>query len=392
MSKTITRLFIISFLLVPILMIVRQARKHHDTLAAVSLAATDKIFLEKWKNQQYTSLTNGINLNSIVGQFRLDTKDSIDREQKSALTEKVAELIACFHIGTYDAYARFRFPVKPVISQDVAKYLMHDMSIPGTLVADSPQQAFRYWWDRFVKENYKNLWTGISVSNCEMLVEKSTAPTNNWKYPLDNASATLNYSSIRNTGKLISDLRSSSLLSAYLRSQLSLSTSNMLYSVDVNNSHALAEPKIVLLNELNRIIQDNSIYNKERFENVLLSPSTAALLAQHPTGPDLIRLNRFLLADAYPDGIHPTAWVEGVGIEYIEPTVMLKPSWEDIFRSYGFVERAIIKILPQLREGYVSVPVYLFLYWSPSDKKWFPDRLVMMSSLGTEVSGPLLQF
>ena len=57
----------------------------------------------------------------------------------------------------------------------------------------------------------------------------------------------------------------------------------------------------VLLSDLNQLLQGNSLYDAQRFANIELSEQTQALIAENPkSGEALIRLNRCLLADAYP--------------------------------------------------------------------------------------------
>ena len=55
--------------------------------------------------------------------------------------------------------------------------------------------------------------------------------------------------------------------------------------------------------ELNSIIRGDSIYEVERFAGVALSDETKELLKKKPRGEELVRLNRLLLEDAYPDEI-----------------------------------------------------------------------------------------
>jgi hypothetical protein len=55
-----------------------------------------------------------------------------------------------------------------------------------------------------------------------------------------------------------------------------------------------------LLKELNETIAGPSIYDRARFDGVVLRPETAALLAQNPKGQRLARLNKLLLEDAFP--------------------------------------------------------------------------------------------
>ena len=56
-----------------------------------------------------------------------------------------------------------------------------------------------------------------------------------------------------------------------------------------------------LLDDLNRLIQDSSLYDAQHLANIKLSEQTQELLAQNPqNGEALVRLNRFVLADVYP--------------------------------------------------------------------------------------------
>ena len=62
-------------------------------------------------------------------------------------------------------------------------------------------------------------------------------------------------------------------------------------------------PKLqqALLSELNRLLQAGPLYDAQVFANIELSEQTQALIAQNPKGGEaLVRLNRWLLADAYP--------------------------------------------------------------------------------------------
>ena len=62
-------------------------------------------------------------------------------------------------------------------------------------------------------------------------------------------------------------------------------------------------PKLqeALLSELNRLLQAGTLYDVQVFADIELSEQTQALIAENPKGGEaLVRLNRWLLADAYP--------------------------------------------------------------------------------------------
>ena len=59
-----------------------------------------------------------------------------------------------------------------------------------------------------------------------------------------------------------------------------------------------------LAQDLNQIINNSAIYEKERFAKVKLLEATEKLVLQNPQGESLVRLNRSLLEDAYPHEIN----------------------------------------------------------------------------------------
>jgi H+/Cl- antiporter ClcA/predicted transcriptional regulator len=90
------------------------------------------------------------------------------------------------------------------------------------------------------------------------------------------------------------------LLSRHIAAQLSTTTKSILSNYDgtVSNDfqRAVAE-------DLNRIMANGALFTTQRFARVMLSAETASLLAQKPERGDLVRLNRKLLLDAYPNEI-----------------------------------------------------------------------------------------
>jgi len=88
-------------------------------------------------------------------------------------------------------------------------------------------------------------------------------------------------------------------VSTLLMSRLSPSTQDLLARYRANP----VEPgplKVALATDLNRIIAGPSIYDARAFQGVKLRKETKSLLEDNPRGPDLLRLNRLLIEDAYP--------------------------------------------------------------------------------------------
>ena len=55
-----------------------------------------------------------------------------------------------------------------------------------------------------------------------------------------------------------------------------------------------------MVDELNRLLKDGCIYEKNRFAKINLTENTQKIIEKDLQGEDLIRLNRLLLEEAFP--------------------------------------------------------------------------------------------
>ena len=106
---------------------------------------------------------------------------------------------------------------------------------------------------------------------------------------------------IRDPGSLAVKLQDTRApVSQWIASQLSEDTQLLLVGYDGISDPS---PKLqeALLADLNRLLQAGPLYDAQVFADIELSEDTQALIAQNPkSGEALVRLNRLLLADAYP--------------------------------------------------------------------------------------------
>jgi hypothetical protein len=382
------------FCLLPSILLIRAfwlgVGRHSQVLPP--LDKFHKETIEKWQRLGFVTLSNGVDLHDVVGGFPHRFDISLDDEQNAALTQSMVNLIEAFHKGTFDDYVRFRCPVKEFsFSVGVSNLLVKQIGVPKAIIEEKmPLTAFRSYWDIFVKHRYSNLWIGISVSNCEVHVTSSISPTNDLEYALKYSSALFKYDSIVNVELLAKTLKGASdsdKLSHFLLSRLSPATSNMVLAMQFKTESDFEETQKAVLDDLNRIIQSGSIYEDGRFQTAALHPDTLAMLHDNPTGEKLVTLNRLLLVDSYPYIFRRWTLVDNVGMTVPGSMIVVRPSRMEILESNGSLKVATITILPKLRDNYASVPVYLSLYWSPTDKKWIPEKVIVVSSRGSE-SGP----
>ncbi|MCW5556908.1 MAG: patatin-like phospholipase family protein, partial [Verrucomicrobiae bacterium] len=95
----------------------------------------------------------------------------------------------------------------------------------------------------------------------------------------------------------------------WLAGQLSPATQGALAAYPGKGSDS-SQIQQSLLQDINNILQGDSIYEGQRFARIALRDKTETLKSQNPRGSDLQRLNRLLIEDAYPQevsGIPPEA-------------------------------------------------------------------------------------
>jgi len=111
----------------------------------------------------------------------------------------------------------------------------------------------------------------------------------------------LHLEDIKDPGSLAVKLQDTrAVISQYIAVQLSTETQQLLDEYDGISSPS-SEFQKALLDDLNRLLEAGPLYDTQSFTDIELSEQTQELLARNPqSGEDLIRLNRSLLADAYP--------------------------------------------------------------------------------------------
>jgi len=121
-------------------------------------------------------------------------------------------------------------------------------------------------------------------------------------------------------------LRAQGTLDVFLRNNLKPATLSELNGWDgtlAGLKAIVAEGFITnLVDDLNAVIA-SPFYTSALFAGIPLSPATLRLAATSPTGPDLIRLNRLLLEEAYPVAFAQAALALGIGEANLSRTTIL---------------------------------------------------------------------
>ncbi|PWU21752.1 MAG: hypothetical protein C5B50_00935 [Verrucomicrobia bacterium] len=127
-------------------------------------------------------------------------------------------------------------------------------------------------------------------------------------------------SDIKDLGSFVAELTNPSRpICTYLWHRFSAETRTLLMGSESGENIsptqvANSEPKLaVLIEELNRVLEGDCIYDQKRFAGVPLSAEILSLVKQKVGGEDLIRLNRMLLEDSFLQTISRNAQLRRLG-------------------------------------------------------------------------------
>lgn len=91
-------------------------------------------------------------------------------------------------------------------------------------------------------------------------------------------------------------------LSDYLYANLTDNTRKMILD-QCEADRLTPSMRVQLVNELNRLLNDPSFYNEQRFDRIILPRDVIRMIKTHPTGEHLVDLNRALIEATYLDTI-----------------------------------------------------------------------------------------
>jgi hypothetical protein len=215
--------------------------------------------------------------------------------------------------------------LKNLVRKWMMRYLRYFLGAISYRFFESRKFHFKNFYHPFVYDFSKLLYNPLKgipalmrretqLKNSGFSFRQTYQPTNSWV--VEDISLTFSLLDIKDIASFASKLKQpSDSVSSYLKGKLSAATRQALANYQGPGSNPVLL-QTNLVNDLNIIIRNETVFDVQRFAGVTLRLGTQELLAQHPQGDDLIRLNRLLLEDAYPqemsrnEGSHPKEIVD----------------------------------------------------------------------------------
>jgi hypothetical protein len=172
-KATLLLLFVLPAIFWIVVLLTRPNRKSGGS----QLPNESTELLASWRFADFTPIVNDSEFRRKIDQIQILNSNLLNNEQTVGLFDTVDNYLMAFHVGTYEAYHRFRAPVSDFrLTSSIVTFL--NQNLPKDMVPPPADQeaVFKIYWEKYIGKGWENFWTGISLTNT--LVEVQSTTTN----------------------------------------------------------------------------------------------------------------------------------------------------------------------------------------------------------------------
>lgn len=181
-KKVVISLFVLPLILFVLVIVFSKPQKTWVQEGRLSTPAG--LTLSNWASSTFISLTNTQEINQQIGHLAISaTNITLSPVQIEQLQTTTYNFLMAYHMGDFESYAKFRFPVTngAFIPQMTRWYLSRlEQAAPGkypNLSINDPESVLRTWWnysDAGGSENCTRCVHEVSFDNAKVYVEQVT--------------------------------------------------------------------------------------------------------------------------------------------------------------------------------------------------------------------------
>jgi len=151
----------------------RAVRRTETQLQAVN--AHFAPILNKWKSVAFVPIEDNQTFWDEINSITVLNEAELDQRQKQQLQETLKNYILAYHIGTFEAFHKFRAPVPEFqLATTCVDYLNHDLQKDNQVLPHDQESVFALWWNKYVGNQWENFWVGIALTNASVEVQVAT--------------------------------------------------------------------------------------------------------------------------------------------------------------------------------------------------------------------------
>ena len=153
-----------------------EGQKHYNHL---NLAPYEYSYaVKQLSDLKFVSVETGDGFRQTLNQIRVMDMARVSPAQDEALKNSLYDLAMAFHVGTYDAYRKFRTPTEANFNERVVNYhrtiLEKFYRKPGETIPDEPEAIVRLIWERDFSGNaFSNYWEQIAMEDASITYEEA---------------------------------------------------------------------------------------------------------------------------------------------------------------------------------------------------------------------------
>ncbi len=199
--KTWKTILVVGCFIAPTLLLVvmiLRSRPYPKNVAPEQIMAAFQPAIEKWKSLQYSPIEDP-SFSEGVKQITIKNIDDLNDIQKQQIRETLSNWIMAYHVGTIEAFRRFRTPVVDFhLAEPIVDFMKQDLGKANQPIPSDQDGLLKVYWEKYANPNnvLSNYWTAISFSNSVGEVQISTNVMPHLKdYVMKKTSAGLSYAS-----------------------------------------------------------------------------------------------------------------------------------------------------------------------------------------------------
>jgi hypothetical protein len=128
--------------------------------------------LADWRSADFTAITNDSDFRSKIDRIPILNSNILSTQQRLELLETVDNYLMAYHVGTYEAYHRFRAPVSTFgIPSSIMSFLNKDLPKDLLPLPSDSEAVFKIYWEKYIGKGWDNFWTGVSLTNTYVEVQ-----------------------------------------------------------------------------------------------------------------------------------------------------------------------------------------------------------------------------
>ena len=188
-SSGIRRAFIVALFIIPIAFLafrIVSNPKRTSRLAEEEKVAASNIVqhlapvLERWKSGVFYPIDDSQAFRDQLAHLAItnSSQTRLSDHQADKLRETMLDFLLAYHLGTFEAFEKFRAPVAEFHLRDsIVEFMKDDLGKQNIPVPDSQSAMLELYWRKYVGDEFVGFWSALEFSESSVEVTQMSTST-----------------------------------------------------------------------------------------------------------------------------------------------------------------------------------------------------------------------